>query len=214
MRKALIIGANGKIGRQLVRMMVENGLPVRAMVRKPEQLEEYEKIGAEAVLGDLEKDFSEAFEGCDKVVFSAGSGSATGADKTLLIDLWGAIKAVDFARQKGIDHFIMISSMNSADPDSGPVAIKHYLVAKFAADEYLKNSGLEYSILRPARLIDDPGTGKIRTDRTDNADERIIPRADVAAAALYCLKTDSTRGLIVDLRQGEAPLDKVLEGHR
>ena len=210
MEKILLIGANGKIGQILTRLLIKEDLPFRVMVRTTEQVRAFDKLGVEAVLGDLESDFSAAFEGCGKVVFSAGSGGATGADKTLLVDLWGAIKTVNYAKAKGLDHVVMISSMNAADPDSGPAAIKHYLVAKFAADEYLKNSGLPYSILRPARLTDESGTGKVNTDRPTDPAERIISRADVAAATLYCLKNSSSKGLIVDLRQGLVPLEDAL----
>ena len=210
MKKILLIGANGKIGQLLTRLLIKEDLPFRVMVRTPEQVQAFEDLGTEAVLGDLESDFSAAFEGCDKVVFSAGSGGTTGADKTLLVDLWGAIKAVNYAKAKGLEHFVMISSMNAADPDNGPAAIKHYLVAKFAADEYLKNSGLPYSILRPARLTDEPGTGKVSTDRPTDPNERIISRADVAAAALYCLMNSSSKGLIIDLRKGQTPVEEAL----
>ena len=211
MKKILLIGANGKIGQLLTRLLLKEDLPFRAMVRTPEQVQAFEDLGAEAVLGDLESDFSAAFEGCDKVVFSAGSGGTTGADKTLLVDLWGAIKAVNYAKAKGLEHFVMISSMNAADPDNGPAAIKHYLVAKFAADEYLKNSGLPYSILRPARLTDEPGTGKISTNLSTTPDERIISRADVAAAALYCLANNFSKELIANLRQGNMNIKEALE---
>ncbi|WP_029917355.1 SDR family oxidoreductase [Pelobacter seleniigenes] len=211
MKKILLLGANGKIGQLLTRLLVKEDLPFRVMVRTPEQIRAFNELGVEAVLGDLESDFSTAFEDCDKVVFSAGSGGATGADKTLLVDLWGAIKTVNYAKEKGLDHVVMISSMNAADPDKGPAAIKHYLVAKFAADEYLKNSALPYSILRPARLTDEPGTGKVSINLPATPDERIIPRADVAAAALYCLANNSTKGLIVNLRQGNMNIEEALE---
>ena len=210
MKKILLIGANGKIGQLLTRLLIKEDLPFRVMVRTPEQVQAFNELGVEAVLGDLESDFSTAFEDCGKVVFCAGSGGATGADKTLLVDLWGAIKAVNYAKAKGLEHFVMISSMNAADPDNGPAAIKHYLVAKFAADEYLKNSGLPYSILRPARLTDEPGTGKVSTNRPTDPNERIISRADVATAALYCLMNSSSKGLILDLRKGQTPVEEAL----
>ena len=203
MQKILVIGANGLIGQQIVSMLAQKSIPVKAMIRKPEQGALFDAAKVETILADLEGDFSAAFEGCSKVVFTAGSGASTGPDKTLLIDLWGAIKSVDLAKKYGIEHFIMISSSNSHNPDTGPVSIKPYLVAKFAADEYLKNSGQPYTILGPARLTNDNATGKIRTYRPATAEERTIPRADVAAATLYCLGNDHTKGQTIDLYQGD-----------
>ncbi len=203
MNKILVIGAHGQIGQQIVTMLAQENIPVKAMVRKPEQQNLFDATTVETVLADLEGDFSPAFSDCSKVVFTAGSGASTGPDKTLLIDLWGAIKSIDLAKAHGIDHFVMISSSNSHNPDTGPVAIKPYLVAKFAADEYLKNSGQPYTILGPARLTNEPPTGKIRTDRPENPAERIVSRGDVATATLYCLANDHTKGQIIDLYQGD-----------
>lgn len=211
MNKTLVIGANGQIGRMLVKMMAAENLPVRAMVRKAEQTAEFEALGVDTVVADLEGDFSAVFDGCEKLVFSAGSGAATGPDKTLLVDLWGAVKAIDLAKEKGVEHFIMVSSFNCDNPDKGPVAIKPYLVAKFAADHYLEHSGQVYTILRPARLTDEAGSGKVRTDRPERPEERIIPREDVALAALYCVKNDHAKGQVFDLCQGDVELDKALE---
>ncbi len=210
MQKTLVIGAHGQIGQLLVRLLAREDLPVRAMIRRPEQQDIFAAMEAETVIGDLEEDFSSLFADCGKVVFSAGSGAATGPDKTLLVDLWGAMKSIDFAKAAGIDHFIMISSFNCHNPDTGPVAIKPYLVAKFAADEYLKNSGLSYTILRPARLTNEPGTGRIRTDRPRSPDARVIPRADVAAAVRYCLLNDHVKGQVIDLCQGNLALAEEL----
>ena len=80
MSKILTIGAHGGIGRLFCRKAAEAGLPIRAMVRSEEQRSYFEAQGVEVVLGDLEADFSQAFEGCDQVVFTAGSGGATGGD--------------------------------------------------------------------------------------------------------------------------------------
>lgn len=214
MQKTLVIGAHGQIGQQLVRLLAKEDLPVRAMVRRPEQLDIFATMEVDTVIGDLEEDFSSLFAGCSKVVFTAGSGAATGPGKTLLVDLWGAVKSIDIAKANGVEHFIMVSSLNSHNPDTGPVAIKPYLVAKFAADEYLKNSGLPYTILGPARLTNEPSTGKIRTDRPEAPEERIIPRADVAAAIRYCILHDHVKGQVVDLCQGDIPLEDELSRYR
>ena len=93
----LIIGAHGQIGQLLIKRLAANGEKPRAMIRNQQQAEAIRALGGEPVIADLEGDFSSALDGCDQVVFTAGSGGHTGPDKTVLIDLWGAIKAVDAA---------------------------------------------------------------------------------------------------------------------
>jgi len=207
--KILIIGANGKIGRRLTERLANSGHAVRAMIRKKEQRDALEKLGAEVVIGDLEGEFAHALESCDALVFTAGSGGETGADKTILVDLWGAIKTIEACSKRRIKRFIMISSRNAGDPENSKPAILHYNVAKHIADDYLINSMLDYTILRPGRLTDEPGTGRIRTSRP-SVEEQSISRDDVAAVAQYCLEHDDTIGKIIELYQGDETIADVL----
>jgi len=209
MSKTLVIGAHGGIGRRLVAKMADAGLPVRAMVRSAEQLLELRDAGVEAVHGDLEGDFEHVLEGCGAVVFSAGSGGATGPDKTFTVDLWGAIKAIRACEARQIPRFIMISARNAGDPDSGPASRKPYLIAKHIADDYLQHSTLQYTILRPGKLTDDPGTGRIRTTRPEPA-EQYISRDDVADAVVFCLQNPATVGKTVLLFHGDTPIAEAL----
>jgi len=148
--------------------------------------------------------------GCDKVVFSAGSGGHTGPEKTVLIDLWGAIKAVDAAKAAGVKQFVMVSSRGAENPDAGPTQIRHYTVCKHLADEHLINSGLTYSILRPGRLTDDSATDQVRTDWPQSLEEQWIPRADVAAAIAHCLRSDASHNTIYPLFQGQQSIAEAL----
>ena len=107
----LVIGANGKIGQKIVGLLGKSDHEVTAMVRKDEQVPKLEDLGAKTVKGDLEKDISHAVKGADAVIFTAGSGGKTGADKTILIDQEGAIKAMDEAESKGVKRFIIVSAM-------------------------------------------------------------------------------------------------------
>ncbi|MCX4188020.1 SDR family oxidoreductase [Methylophaga sp. OBS4] len=207
MDKTLVIGAHGQIGKLLIKLMTQQHLPVKAMVRRPEQKAEMEKLGAEAVIGDLEQDLpDEAFADCDKVVFTAGSGGKTGADKTILVDLWGACKAVDKAKQHHIKQFVMVSSRDAGDPEQGTPAIKHYNICKHFADKHLLESGLHYTILRPGRLTDEPATGLITTKRPTNKDEQIISRSDVAACIVQCLDHSEAINQLDEIYQGDIPI--------
>ena len=207
----LIIGANGQIGRLLVEQLVKNGDPPKAMVRTQDQAEAMRDLGATPVVGDLEDDFTSALTGCSQIVFTAGSGAKTGPDKTILVDLWGAMKAIDAAVQAGIQHFIMVSSRGAENPEKGPAKIKHYTVCKKLADDHLLRSGLDYTILRPGRLTNDPATGQFTTDWPANPDDQWITRADVAGAIAYCLNEPRTLGKIYPLFHGSKTLEQALE---
>lgn len=211
METTLVIGANGQIGKLLVQLMREQQLPVRAMIRTAEQADYFQHLGAEVVMGDLEQPLPDvAFTDCDKVVFTAGSGGKTGADKTILVDLWGACKVVEMAKKHAVKQLVMISAQHAGDPDNGNPAIKHYNVCKHFADQYLLGSGVPFTILRPGRLTDTAATGKLSTQRPEDTNQRVISRADVAAAIAQCLAQDSTHNRIFELYQGDLPIDKAL----
>ena len=150
--KVFVIGANGQIGKQLVKRLHQGKeYRVRAMVRKEEQKQAFEDDGIDVVLADLEgtvDEIAEAASGCDAFVFTAGSGAHTGADKTILIDLDGAAKAIEAAKSIGAKRFIMVSAINADDREKW-TRISHYLAAKHHADNILKASGLTYTIVRP-----------------------------------------------------------------
>jgi uncharacterized protein YbjT (DUF2867 family) len=207
MDKTLVIGANGQIGRQLIGMMALAKMPVRAMIRDASQALNLEKLGAETIVADLEQPLpDEAFAGCNKVVFTAGSGGKTGADKTILIDLWAAVKAVDMAKKHKITQFVMVSSRDAGDPEHGTEAIKHYNICKHFADKHLLESGVPYTILRPGRLTNDAATGLITTQRPENKDMQIITRADVAACVLQCLDHSEAINQIDEIYNGTMPI--------
>ncbi len=205
----LVIGANGKIGRILMERGTKAGLELRAMVRDPAQRERFEAMGAPVVVADLLDDLDEAFAGVEQVVFTAGSGPHTGLDGTLLVDLHGAVRSIDRAKDRGIRHYVMVSAMRAGDPLGGPEKLRPYLAAKDAADRILRASGVPYTILRPGRLTDDEGSGKVRTSRGDPAAGNTIPRADVALALLALLEGDAT-GRTIDLLSGGTPIREAL----
>ncbi|MAZ05172.1 MAG: NAD-dependent dehydratase [Halomonas sp.] len=205
-----IAGANGQIGQHLLREMADSNHEVRALIRHPDQGPELQQLGAtETVLGDLEQDCSEAMRGCDAVIFTAGSGPHTGPDKTIDVDQEGAIRLVDTARAMGIKRFIMVSSMRAEEPEKGPEKLRHYLQAKHNADEHLKNSGLNYTIVRPGRLTDDDGTGKVALSaRLDQSGK--IPRQDVARVLLAVLDSDTATNRVFDVVSGDTPVPQAL----
>jgi uncharacterized protein YbjT (DUF2867 family) len=210
--KTLVVGANGQIGRQLIGMMALAGLPVVAMIRDPQQAEALSKLGAETIIGDLSQPLSlDLLAGCNQVVFTAGSGGHTGADQTILIDLWGACQFIDLVKQSAhIDHFVMISARDAGDPENGNPVIKPYNVCKHFADHHLIDSQLHYSILRPGRLTDAPATGLISTQRPEDKTQQTISRIDVAACIVHCLQHPTKQPAIFELYSGDTPITSAL----
>ena len=212
--KVFVVGANGQIGKQLVHLLHKSDeFTVRAMVRKEEQKEAFEKDGIEAVLADLEgtvEHIAEAAKGCDAIVFSAGSGGHTGADKTLVVDLDGAFKTIEAAEQLGIDRFVMVSAFQANNRENWNKKIRHYYVAKHYADRILMDSNLNYTIVKPGGLLNEPGTGKISIG--ENMQERAtIPREDVARVLFEVLGANNTFRKSFDLVSGDVEIKKAIQ---
>lgn len=206
-----VIGANGGIGRRLLPRLDDAGHEAIGIVRSNDQFATIRDRGAEPRLGDLEEEFAPAFEGADAVVFTAGSGGSTGWDKTILVDLWGAKGAVDACEERAIDRFVMISSRGAGDPESRQGPIKPYIVAKHFADRALQRSSLDETILRPTRLTDEEGTGRVAAYVDDPPTHGPnIPRADVAQAVVECLDAEATIGHAITLFGGETPIDEAV----
>lgn len=206
--RVLVIGANGKIGRIFCQIAGEGGLQVRAMVREARQRKHFEAAGTECVEGDLEGEFAHAMEGCAGVVFTAGSGGKTGGDKTLMVDLYGALQSIQWAEQLGIQHFVMVSALRCDHPMAAPPAMRHYMVAKKLADERLVGSSLAHTILRPGRLTNKPPTGAVTVDPGENS-VQAISRANVAQCILASLRAGGRGGRVIGLLDGPTPIDKV-----
>jgi nucleoside-diphosphate-sugar epimerase len=209
-----VIGANGGIGRRLLPRLDKAGHEPIGVVRSEDQFDTIRERGGEPRLGDLEGTFAPALDGADAVVFTAGAGGSTGWDKTILVDLWGAERAVRACEDQGIDRFVMISSRGAGDPESRQGPIKPYIVAKHVADRTLQRSDRpsEETILRPTRLTDEAGTGRIAAYfDTDPETGDPIPRADVAQAVVECLGNNATIGHAITLYGGETPIQEALQ---
>ena len=205
----LVIGANGQIGKQFCELAKQSGTPIRAMIRSEEQAAWFQERDIQTVLGDLEGEFEHAFEGCDQVVFTAGSGPHTGPDKTLMIDLFGAIRTADIASQRGLSRYIMVSAMRAEQPLEAPEKMRPYMAAKFAADAHLRHSDVSYVILKPGRLTDDAPTHKFAST-VEEAGDNQISRANVAYALLRVVQTPGLINQEVTLLDGQRPLDALL----
>jgi len=187
-----IAGGHGKIGLQLGRLLAGRGDRVRGLVRNPEQADDLVAGGIEPVLCDLEgeHDVAAAVRGADAVVFAAGAGPGSGADR-----------------------YVMVSAMGAADPPAGGGDVfAEYLRAKADADRALEASGLEYTIVRPGGLTDDPPTGLVTIG--SGLERGQVPRADVAAVLGAVLPAANAVGKAFELVSGKAPIEEAVAGLR
>ncbi|MEX0845326.1 MAG: SDR family oxidoreductase [Balneolaceae bacterium] len=208
----LVIGANGQIGTRLVQKLKESSHHPKAMVREESQIEKFDAEGIETVLADLEEDFGHAFQEVEAVVFTAGSGGHTPKSQTKVIDRDGAIKAIKEAQKAEVKRFIMVSALKAnRSSENWSEAMQHYYEAKSAADEYLRNSGLDYTILMPGRLSNEDGTGNIDLGERIELDNRSITRDDVASVIVEILDQENTFGKSLELLQGNIPINEAVE---
>ncbi len=204
--RVLVIGANGKIGRLICKQGIDLGMEIIGMVRDEEQVQSLANLGVRPVVADLEGELTHAFDGVTHVVFTAGSGGHTSAEKTLMVDLYGAVRAIDESKKCGVKHFVMISALDADNPLMHFPSIAPYMVAKKVADDYLRNSRLSFTILRPGVLTDDLGSGKVSTILNEST-VRSISRQNVANCVLTALDTKPlVSGRVLDLIDGSQPI--------
>jgi uncharacterized protein YbjT (DUF2867 family) len=200
----LVAGGHGKIALRLLRLLAADGHRARGLIRKPGQAADLETVGAVAVLGDLEVDASlaEYLQGADVVVFAAGAGPGSGPERKRTVDLGGAVKLADAAMAVGVRRYVMISSIGADRPQAASGSMRPYLEAKAEADQYVMASGLEYTIVRPGSLSDDPGTGRVRLSR-ELGGRGEVPRDDVAAVIAQVLDAPNTIGATFEVFSGD-----------
>lgn len=190
-------------------MLREKGHEVRGIIRKEDQAEDLKQLGVEPVVCDVEQteDISNAVGEADAVLFAAGAGPGSGAERKWTVDCDGAIKLIGAAKKNGIDRYVMISAMG-LDKPRGNEVFQVYQKAKAEADEALRNSGLDYTIIKPGRLTDEPGTGKVTL--APGLERGEVPREDVATVLAEIFETPETAGLQLDLIAGDTPIKKAV----
>ncbi len=207
--KIVIAGGHGQIAMLLHPLLKTDGHQVRGLIRKEEQAGELKAVGAEPVIADIENedDISEAVGEADAVVFAAGAGPGSGKERKWTVDRDGAIKLMKAAKKNGIKRYVMISAMG-LDTPRGDEVFQVYQQAKAEADDALRKSGLDYTIVKPGRLTNDPGTGKVKMARWLDPGE--IPREDVARVIRTVLEDHRTIGKEFDLIRGENSIESEL----
>ena len=206
----IVAGGHGKIGQRLLRLLAERGDRARGLVRNPDHVADLEALGAEAVLCDLEAldDVASCVEGADAIVYAAGAGPGSGAERKRTMDLGGAVKLIDAAKAQGIRRYVIVSSINADAPERASGPMGPYLEAKAEADRALAASGLDFTIVRPGGLTDDPGTGRVKLG--ERLDYGQVTRDDVAATLLAALDAPNAIGKTFVLLNGDTPIDEAI----
>jgi nucleoside-diphosphate-sugar epimerase len=206
-----IAGAHGRIAMRLTRRLVARGESVLGLIRDPAHAEDVQAAGATPVVCDLERaevgEIAAAVSGSAAAVFAAGAGPGSGPQRKLTMDRDGAIKLLEASISADVSRYLIVSSIGAEDPPPGEDDFSVYLRAKAEADAAVQASDREWTIVRPGRLTEDPGRGRVRLDIEPFHGE--VPRDDVAAVLDGLLGARPAR-LILYVNGGEDPVEQAL----
>ncbi|MET1061018.1 MAG: SDR family oxidoreductase [Nocardioides sp.] len=212
MSRIAVIGGHGKVALHLSRILSARGHQVSSLIRNPDHRGDVSATGAEPVVADVESldavQLAEILRGHDAVVWSAGAGGGS-PERTYAVDRDAAIAAMDAAEQVGVKRFVMVSYFG-ASPDHGVPEDNPffaYAQAKAAADEHLRGTDLDWTVLGPSGLTDDPPTGRIDTSAGRSAQ---VSREDVALVVAETLEQPATVGRTIRFNNGATPIGDAL----
>ena len=211
--RVVIAGGHGQIALQLERILAERGDTAVGIVRNPAHVADIERVGASAVVLDLENSsvdqVADVVNGADAVVFSAGAGPGSGAARKLTVDRDAAILLADAAAAAGVRRYAMVSAYGADDYDPNSTDVfQVYLGAKSEADAAIRARDLDWTIVRPGGLTNTPGTGRVTVG--DSVGRGSIPREDVAEVLLNVLNLPSTAGRQFEVIGGATPIEDAL----
>ncbi len=217
--KVVVIGALGKVAQHLVPLLADSGDEVVGVVRKPEQVDRVGDLGADPALLDVEsastEEIAAVLDGADAVVWSAGAGGGN-PSRTYAVDRDAAIRSMEAATAAGVRRYVMVSWIGSAADHGVPLdsGFFPYADAKLAADEHLRTTDLDWTILGPGSLTNDPATGRVAVLGDDEpapeGPDSQVSRADVAEVAAATLREPATVGRFVRFTAGDVPVAEAL----
>jgi uncharacterized protein YbjT (DUF2867 family) len=209
--RIVIAGGHGKIALLLESLLAGRGDQSVGLVRNPDQAADISKAGAEPAVCDLETasaaDVAALLSGADAVVFAAGAGPGSGVPRKDSVDRGASVLLADAAEQAGVRRFVQISSMGAGQPPraGSDETWAAYIAAKTAAEDDLRSRDLDWTVLRPGALTDDPPTGQVRLTAPPVPAGR-VPRADVAAVIIALLDEPRTARQTLELVGGDTPV--------
>lgn len=213
--KVLFIGAYGKVARHFAEIVKDHAdIEEKALIRNPDQVPFFQERGIETVLMDLVAssvdELAEAMSDVDAVIFSAGAGGK-GLDKTVAVDLDGAIKSMEAAEKAGVKRYVMVSTFRTGREELlKDNSLRTYTIAKHYADDWLKNrTQLDWTIVHPGVLVDTEGSGQILTGMGNEI--RDIPRQDVARTLVAVLENPNSIGKEFEVLEGTTPIEEAVK---
>jgi nucleoside-diphosphate-sugar epimerase len=211
--RVAIAGGHGQIALRLAKLLSSRGDEVVALIRNPDHADDVRQAGAEPAVVDLEHasddDVAHAITGADAVVFAAGAGPGSGSARKETMDYGGAVKLVAAAKQAGVTRYVIVSSMGANADEPGDDTFSVYQRAKGRADDAVRASGLDATVVRPGGLTNDPGTGLVNLG--ENVPNGQVTRDDVAAVLIAVLDSPKTIGRTVDLIGGDVPVAEAVK---
>lgn len=215
--KVTIIGGHGKIALLTTALLAARGDTVTSIIRNPDHVPEIEAAGANALVLSVESastdELAAAFTGSDAIVWSAGAGGGN-PQRTYAVDRDAAIRSMDAAQKAGVNRFVMVS-FATADPKflvPENDSFFPYMDAKIAADQHLRASDLDYTILGPGLLTLDAPTGLLNalSDPTADAVASQTSRGNVALSVIATLDQPATIGRTINFCDGEIPVAQAI----
>ncbi|GAA1967051.1 NAD(P)H-binding protein [Amycolatopsis minnesotensis] len=213
--RVVIAGGHGQIALRLERVLAACGDQAVGIIRNPGHAADLRDSSAEPAVLDLEHaeldEIAEVLKGADAAVFAAGAGPGSGTERKDTVDRAAAALFADAAERAGVRRHVQVSAMGlgRADDPGMDETFAIYLRAKKAAEDDLRARDLDWTILRPGHLTDDPGTGNVHL--ADSVDIGDITRDDVAAVLAALLDESRTIGRTLELVAGHTPIDEALE---
>lgn len=214
MTRIAVIGAHGQVGQHLLNQIHAAGDEGLGIIRNREHGEDLVRLGAETALVDIEsasaEELAEALRGSDAVVFSAGAGGGSTAERKRTVDFAGSVLTAEAAKIAGVRRFVQVSAIGVDEPlaDDTEEVWAAYVEAKRDADARLRETDLEWTIVRPGGLTSDEATGLVEVGEKVERGE--ISRADVAAVILAVIADDSTIGRTFEVVSGSEPIDEAV----
>lgn len=209
-----VLGAPGRTGRQVVRLLTRRGFTVRAGVRDLHRRGAVAHLGEPATIVDLamsQDELAEKFTGSD-VVINCADAADPHPDAVNLVEGTARSRRSGRPSGPGVRRYLQLSAMFADAPDQGDPSVRSILNAKQIADNVLHRSSLVWTAIRPGTLTDDPGTGRITATLHLSAGR--IPREHVATVILGGLIEAGTENRGFDISAGDLPVATALAALR
>ena len=229
-QRVVVAGGPGKVALLLTGYLAVRGHDVVAVVRSADHVADIEQAGGTAVVLDLQAattaELAEVLQGADAAIFAAGPDPGNGTESEpsaaspaglaaltpreseFTADRDGSILLVAGAREAGVRRFVQVSTQGAGlpIPDDADPEWAAYLDATTQAENDLRASGLDWTIVRPGRLTDAPPNGRVTLVSSRTIAKGAVPRSDVAATVAELAVSRAGIGRVLALTSGVVPI--------